>query len=134
MWFIQYFILLYGQNMFWWINCYLYYCQWIRFHDSVWWPGIFWIYQHLILSSLLDLVHQGYHFVITTWRWCCFLQLESWVHICYCHSANGWDPSIGLAVFTAVVRKGLIGQCNCSGNSLCSGYGAGLEGLQLEQC
>ena len=44
----------------------------------------------------------------------------------------GETPSIGLAVFTVVVRKGLIGQCGCSGNGLYSGYGAGLEGPQLK--
>ena len=50
-----------------------------------------------------------------------------------CRSAIGWDPSIRLAVFTVVVCKGLIGQRSCSGNSLYSGYGAGLEGPQLER-
>ena len=47
---------------------------------------------------------------------------------------NWMRPSIGLAVFTAVVRKGSIGQRGCSGNGLYSGYSAGLEGPQLERC
>ena len=50
-------------------------------------------------------------------------------------SQRNWvRPSIGLAVSTAVVHKGSIGQRSCSGNGLYSGYGAGLEGPQLEQC
>ena len=46
---------------------------------------------------------------------------------------NWMRPSIRLAVFTAVVCKGSIGQRCCSGNGLYSGYGVGLEGPQLER-
>ena len=52
---------------------------------------------------------------------------------CILLSQRNWmRPSIRLAVFTAVVRKGSIGQHGCSGNGLYSGYGTGLEGPQLE--
>ena len=53
-------------------------------------------------------------------------------NIIFMSQRNWMRPSIGLAVFTAVVRKGSIGQRGCSGNGLYSGYGAGLEGPQLE--
>ena len=46
----------------------------------------------------------------------------------YLSQRNWGRPSIGLAVFTAVVRKGSVGQYGCSGNGLYSGYCAGLEG------
>ena len=56
------------------------------------------------------------------------------IYISMFMSQRNWmRPSIGLAVFTAVLRKGSIGQRGCSGNGLYSGYGAGLEGPQLER-
>ena len=44
-----------------------------------------------------------------------FLQFFTFMQ---CHSAIGWDPSIGLAVFMAVVRKGSILKKICANNRL----------------